>query len=67
MSYTPPLVSPDLFIVDARSECPLGTLSLLTCDYAAGLVSYSLHVLTPNFQKFPPLLIAHGPLSSFDD
>jgi len=34
-----------LLIVDGRSECPLGTLSLLTCDYAAGLVLYSLHVL----------------------
>jgi len=35
-----------LLIVDGRSECPLGTLSLLTCDYAAGVVLYSLHVLT---------------------
>jgi len=35
-----------LLIVDGRSECPLGTLSLLTSDYAAGLVLYSLHVLT---------------------
>jgi len=43
---------------DGRSECPLGKLSLLTCDYAVGLVLYSLHVLTSNF----PLLVACGPL-----
>jgi len=31
-----------LLIGDGRSECPLGTLSLLTCEYAAGLVLYSV-------------------------
>jgi len=41
-----PLVFPSLLIVNAgRSECPLGTLRLLTYDYATGLVLCSLHVL----------------------
>jgi len=34
-----------LLIVDGRSECPLAILSLLSCDYAAGLFIYALHVL----------------------
>jgi len=53
-------------IGDGLSECLLGTLSLLTCDYAAGLVLYSLHVLLsmchfPAFlslmDPFPPLMV----------
>jgi len=34
---------------------------LLTCDYAAGLVLYSLHVLTSICHFFAPLFVAHGP------
>ena len=50
-----------LLIADGRSECPLGTLiSMLTCDYAAGLVLYSLHVLRSICHFFAPLLVAHG-------
>ena len=43
-------------IVDGRSECPLGTLSLLTFDYAAGLILYSLHVLMSMCHLLAPLL-----------
>ena len=64
-----------LFIVDGRSEYPLGTLSLLTCDYAAGLVLYSFRILMPVchffwllflslMDTFPPLesaVICHPP------
>jgi len=46
-------------IVDGRSAYALGTL---TCDYAAGLVLYSLHV-----HVLAPLLIAHGPPFPLDD
>jgi len=34
---------------------------LLTCDYAAGLVLYSLHVLTSMCHFLAPLFVAHGP------
>jgi len=57
----------DLLIVDGGSECPLGTLSMLTCDYSAGLVLYSVQVLMSMFHflllflslmdPFPPLMI----------
>jgi len=52
-----------LLIVDGRSACPLVTLVLLTCDYAAGLILYSLHVLMSMCHFLAPLLVAHGPLS----
>jgi len=55
-----------LLVGDGRSECPLGALSLLTCDYAAGLILYALHVLT-SICHFFPRLVAHGPLSPLDD
>jgi len=37
-----PFVFPN-FAHHGRSECPLGTRSLLTCGYAGGLVLYSLY------------------------
>jgi len=49
-----------LLVLDGRLECPLGTFSLLTCEYAAGLVLYSLHVLTSTCHFLASLLVAHG-------
>jgi len=55
----------DLLIVDGCSE--LGTLSMLTCDYSAGLVLYSVQILMSMFHFSAPLLVAHGPLPPLDD
>jgi len=52
-----------LLIVDEHSECPLGTPSLLTCNYAPKFVLCSLHVLMSMCHFLAPLLVAHGPLS----
>jgi len=43
-------------------------MSLPTCDYAAGLVLYALHVLTPMCHFLHALvLVAYGPLSPLND
>jgi len=51
-----------LLIGDGRSELMSSwNTRLLTCEHAAGLVLYSLHVLMSMCHFFAPLLVTHGP------